>query len=414
LYTEGVEEISPSEGTDAFGNLPDGVRSVIECLATAGHEAYMVGGCVRGLLQGEAVADYDVTTSAPPDAALALLPRAVPIGLRHGTIMVPSPDGPVDVTSFRAGPDLAADLARRDFTINAIAFDCESGTFIDPFGGRRDLAERRLRAVGAAEDRFREDPLRMLRAARLAATLELTVDSSIEPAMATVRPALTAVARERIRSELERLFSANDPSAGLALLRRTGIEADLAPGTGADAIGVVAALPCDIDLRVAGWLRGTEASRILGRLRFPRRTRNRVAHLLRHHPFGAGVNPRRDAAVRKLIKQVGLEDVAGLCALRRAETSLRGPAAEADLAHLGRIETAIARVQQAGALALRRLDIAISGREVMEILGCGPGRQVGQALRFLTDAVVADPAANEPARLRELLSSWEEETQAKG
>lgn len=410
-----MEPNSPTERTDAFRDLPDGVVSVIECLTTAGHEAYLVGGCVRNLLLGEAVTDYDVTTSASPDAALGLFPRAVPIGLHHGTIMVPSPDGPVDVTSFRAGPDLAADLARRDFTINAIAFDCEAGAFVDPFDGRTDLAEKRLRSVGAAEDRFREDPLRMLRAARLAATLEFALDPTIEPAMAAARPSLATVARERIRSELERLFSAADPSAGLAILRRTGIEAGLAPGIAADAIDVVAALPPDdVDLRLAAWLRGTLAPRILGELRFPRRTRQHVAHLLRLHPFGAGVNPKRDAAVRKLIKQARLEDVAGLCALRRAELSLRAPAGEADLAQLDRVEAAIARVLEAGALALRRFDIAISGREVMEILGCGPGRRVGQALRFLTDAVVEDPAANEPARLRELLDGWAAKTETNG
>jgi tRNA nucleotidyltransferase (CCA-adding enzyme) len=409
VYTAAVEPISPRSRADRLRELPDGVLEVVHRLEAAGHAAYLVGGCVRDLLLGIDVADYDVATSASPEAVLDLLPRSIPIGLRHGTVMVPTADRPVDVTSFRAGPDLAADLAHRDFTIDAIAFDCRSGSFVDPFDGRSDLAARRLRAVGSADERFREDPLRALRAARLVVALDLEPAPGLADAMARARPGLAGVARERVRGELERLFTAENPAPGLELLRRSGIEADLAPDTAPDAIALVAALPRDLDLRLAAWLRGTRAGRILARLRFPRRTSRRVLHLLRLHPIGASLNPKRDAAVRKLIKQARTENLDALCTLRREELRLRGADAAAELAQLDRVEAAIARVQRAGALALRRVDLAVSGNDVMEILGCGPGRAVGRALAHLTEAVIEDPAANTPARLRELIEEWADE-----
>jgi tRNA nucleotidyltransferase (CCA-adding enzyme) len=402
-----VQPISESSQSIQPG-VPGAVREIIATLTGRGHAAYLVGGCVRDLLRGKDVGDFDVATSAAPETVLDLLPRAIPIGLRHGTVMVPTRDGPVDVTTFRAGPDIEADLAHRDFTINAMAYDSESETLLDPFNGQSDLAGRRLRAVGRAKDRFREDPLRILRAARLAATLDLEIAPEIESEMAKARAGLRDVARERVRRELALLLLAPDAAQGLALLRRTGIEADLAPGTTRDAAAVVGALPGELELRLMGWLRCTNAEAILRRLRFPRRTTQRVTRLLRHHPIGAGVNPKRDAAVRKLIKNLRPEDLDALCTLRETELAA-GSDAEASTAGLEQLcsfQAAIARVRRSGALALHRFDLTITGRDVMEVLGCGPGRLVGQALRHLTDQVVEDPARNTPEQLRELLKRW--------
>jgi tRNA nucleotidyltransferase (CCA-adding enzyme) len=405
LYTARVQSTPESFRSVPPGSVPEGVREIIAALTARGHTAYLVGGCVRDLLRGEGIRDFDVATSAAPEAVLELLPRAIPIGLRHGTVMVPTRDGPVDVTTFRAGPDIEADLARRDFTINAMAYDPESEALLDPFGGQSDLAARRLRAVGRAEDRFREDPLRILRAARLVATLKLEVTPEIESEMAKARAGLRGVARERVRRELALMLLAPDAAQGLALLRRTGIEADLAPGTARDAVAVVGALPGDLELRLAGWLRCTNAEAILRRLRFPRRTTQRVTRLLRRHPIGADVNPKRDAAVRKLIKRLGPEDLDALFTLRETElaTGSDAEASAAELERLRSVQAAIARIRRSGALALHRFDLAITGQDAMEVLGCGPGRIVGQALRHLTDRVVEDPARNTPEQLRALL-----------
>ncbi len=408
MYTARVQPTSESSPSVPLGGVPGAVREIIATLTARGHAAYLVGGYVRDLLRGEVVGDFDVATSAAPETVLDLLPRAIPIGLRHGTVMVPTRDGPVDVTTFRAGPDIEADLAHRDFTINAMAYDPESEALLDPFGGQSDLAGRRLRAVGRAADRFREDPLRILRAARLAATLELEIAPEIESEMTKARAGLRGVARERVRRELALMLLAPNAADGLALLRRTGIEADLAPGTTEDAGAVVGALPRELELRLAGWLRHTNAEAILRQLRFPRRTAQRVTRLLRHHPIGADVNPKRDDAVRKLIKRLGPENLDVLCTLRETELATRSDAeaSAAELAQLRSVQAAIARVQRSGALSLRRLDLAITGQDVMKVLGCGPGRVVGQALRHLTDRVVEDPARNTPEQLRALLERW--------
>ena len=158
--------------------IPGGVRACLDTLRRTGHAAYPVGGCVRDLLLGRTPGDFDVCTDARPERVMELFPHTVPTGLRHGTVTVRTEDGPVEVTTFRreAGyadgrhPDavdfdatLAEDLARRDFTVNAMALSCR-GELRDPFGGQADLAARLLRCVGDPRRRFREDALRILRA----------------------------------------------------------------------------------------------------------------------------------------------------------------------------------------------------------------------------------------------------------
>jgi tRNA nucleotidyltransferase (CCA-adding enzyme) len=388
--------------------VPRGVRVVLEALWGAGEQAHLVGGCVRDLLLGAAVRDFDVATSGRPESVLALFPRAVPIGLRHGTVMVPTPDGPVDVTSWRAGERIEHDLALRDLTVNALAWDPREPGPVDPFGGRADLAAGRLRAVGDARDRFAEDALRALRVARLAAQLGFAVDVALEPAMTGARIALARVARERVRRELEALLLAPHVEAGLALLRRTGIEADLAPGTDDDAPAVAAALPPDLGLRLAGWLRGASAESILLRLRFGRAFALRVARQLRLHPIEAGVDPARGADVRRLIRRAGDENLAALFTLREAELGVRAAAPDtpAARARLAALRNAVERVRREGHLALRRRDLALHGDDVIRILGCSPGREVGRALDFLADRALEDPACNTPERLEALLREW--------
>jgi tRNA nucleotidyltransferase/poly(A) polymerase len=394
----------------AFDAVPTAVLSLLRTLGAAGHEAVLVGGGVRDLLRGVAVTDFDVATSARPERVLALFPRAVPIGLAHGTVMVPTQAGPVDVTSYRSGGNLPDDLAHRDFTLNALAWSPERALLIDPFDGRRDLAQGRLRAVGSAGERLAEDPLRILRAARLVAQLGLSADAELEQAIAQARETLARVARERVRRELALLLLAPDAGAGLALLRRTQVEPVLAPGAAGDAAEVVPALPLDLELRLAGWLRGARAELVLREHRYARRTVARVARLLRLHPIEQGAEAGHDPSLRRLLRRAGDADFDALVALRRAELE-RGEAsrrsdAEAARQRLRELEQAAARVRRSGALALHRFDLAIRGDEVMRLLGCRPGPQVGRALRFLTECVIEDPSCNTPDRLRERLAGW--------
>jgi tRNA nucleotidyltransferase (CCA-adding enzyme) len=280
----------------------------------------------------------------------------------------------------------------------------------DPFDGLTDLLKRRLTAVGSPQDRFAEDPLRALRAARLVSTLGLDLDPEVERAMPAARKPLRGVARERVRREVAALLLGAGVAEALALLRRTGIERDLAPGVLPDGDALVAALPCDLALRLAGWLRGTSAGPICRRMRFPRRVSARVEHLVRLHPVEAKVEVSSGAAVRHLIKRAGEPDLDALIVLRGCElrhghdASDEGAAAARD--RLRDLEQTLDRMRQTGRLALQRLDLAIDGREVMERLGCPPGPLVGRALAYLTDQVLEDPSRNSPEGLRDLLDAW--------
>jgi tRNA nucleotidyltransferase (CCA-adding enzyme) len=392
--------------------VPAPIRQLLGALAGDGHSTWLVGGCVRDLLRGEPVRDFDAATAAAPERVLQLFPRGVVIGAGHGTVMIPTAAGPLDVTPLRAGPRVEDDLAHRDFTVNAIAFDPLGGVLLDPFGGRADLARGRLRAVGAAPERFREDPLRILRAARLLATLGLEPDADLEAAMRAHRRDLGRVARERIRSELGALLLGPRAGDAIALLRRTGVEALLLPHAAADAARVVDALPAALELRLAAWLRGAPALSILRRLRFPKRSCQRVEHLLRLHPVEQMLDPERDSSVRRLLQRAR-DDLQDLVRLRRAEIRA-GSAGAAEAGRLDAAERAVARVQRAGELALRRHDLALDGRAVMQILGCRPGPEIGRALAWLTDRVLEDPRCNTPEGLRALLARWRSAEPEKG
>jgi tRNA nucleotidyltransferase/poly(A) polymerase len=380
------------------------VRGVVATLASAGHEAVLVGGCLRDLCLGRRVADWDVATSADPEQVLALFPRAVPIGLRFGTVMVPSPAGPIDVTRYR-GPGLAGDLARRDFTVNAMALALEPSRWHDPEGGLVDLRAGRLRAVRSARERLAEDPLRALRALRLVSTLDLELDPELATALAGA--SLRAVAPERIRAELERLLMGPAVGRALGLFREAGFEANLFRGPlASDASAVVAALPRDLPLRLAGWLRGRDAAALLGRLRFPHQRTETVAQLVRHHPVD-----RERADLGRLLQRLGREGVVRLLELREAELaagSLSPDAAHRIALRIDELRGTVARLEEAGVLAGGRPTLAVSGEEVMAWLGCPPGPRVGRALAHLTLQVLADPSRNQPEALRELLRSWQE------
>jgi tRNA nucleotidyltransferase (CCA-adding enzyme) len=380
---------------------------VLAALRRAGREAVVVGGCLRDLCLGRPVLDWDVATSAPPEAVLALFPRAVPIGLRHGTVMVPSPAGPIDVTTFRAGPTLAADLALRDFTIDAIAFDPEPPCWIDPEGGLDDLRALRLRAVGEPRARLAEDPLRVLRAVRLVAELGVSVDPSLAAALRDAAPRLREVSAERVRSELERLLLGRWVASALRLARDGGVDAALGAGVAADAPALLEALPRDLTLRLAGWLRGSDAARLLAKLRFPSARVEAVSRLVRAHPLDPV--PRSAVELARLLSRLGREAVEGLVTLREAELAVEGgaqeprPEADARRERLQEIRRRIAALAEAGILGPRGPRLAVGGAQVMGWLGCGPGPRVGRALRYLTEQVLEDPSRNHPDTLRNLL-----------
>lgn len=206
--------------------LPRPVAFCCRMLKENGFQAHPVGGCVRDLLLGRTPSDWDVTTSALPEDVLSLFDHTIPTGLRHGTVTVMLEDMSIEVTTFRREseysdgrhPDavsfdatLTDDLSRRDFTINAMALD-ENGVILDPFGGQKDLTLRVIRCVGAPEQRFREDALRMLRAFRFAAQLDFSMSSDLTQVIACHSDWVSHVSAERIRTELEKAICAPCPA----------------------------------------------------------------------------------------------------------------------------------------------------------------------------------------------------------
>jgi tRNA nucleotidyltransferase (CCA-adding enzyme) len=366
---------------------------------------------VRDLLRGQQPKDWDVATDAVPDQVVKLFRRVIPTGIAHGTVTVLVPGGQVEVTTFRAESayldgrrpesvafhgDLGADLARRDFTINALAFDPIGGRFRDPFGGQEDLARRRVRCVGVAAERFAEDGLRPLRAVRFATVLEFELDPDTEAAIPGAVPVFDKVALERRRDELLKLLLAPGVARGLELLRTTRLMGRLLPEV--EEVGdpernarVSHAEPV-LEVRLAALLGGVrQLETALERLRLPAKVVETVRALL-SHPLGPEASTWSDADLRRWLVRLGPERWELAVALARAG------GADPDGALGKRIGGIVAARPP-----LAAKDLALNGAEIMKALGVGPSPAVGDATRFLLERVLERPDLNTPEQLRELL-----------
>lgn len=419
-------------------HVPEAVLELLQTLRRAGHEAWLVGGCVRSLLGAGEVTDWDITTSADVHALQACLPRAIPLGGVHHTHLAPTSCGPVDITPYRpyrpyrparegtgsgtgkarthadapanttapadtvetARPSarLLEDLGRRDFTINAMAFDPFDDFLLDPMDGLADLSCGVLRTPGDPTERLAEDPLRALRAARLAAELQMTPDPALEKALPAFAGRLAQCAAERLRAEVERLLAQPSAAVGVALLRRSGLEAALFPGARADCEALVERLPAKVDLRLCAWLRGTRSQALLARLRIPAARAREIERVLALHPVEALFSGSLVSARRIRRRARSPEVLENALRLRRAES-------DAPEVHAALDELCVA-LEQVENDPLERSSLALNGHEVAAALGAGPGPQVGRALRFLAERVLQDPTLNRPPALRELLRAW--------
>ena len=425
--------------------IPEHVKTILSRLEAAGHEAYCVGGAVRDRLLGRAPGDWDVTTSALPEAVSALFaPHALPTGLRHGTVTV-KPEGVpgVEVTTYRRDgaysdcrrPDsveftasLEEDLARRDFTVNAMALDLR-GALADPFGGGEDLKRGLLRAVGEPEKRFGEDALRILRGLRFAARLGFSVEAGTDRALRACAPLLERIAPERVREELTGILCG--PYAETVLRSYPDVLGvvlpEIAPSVGFDqrsvyhcydvwehtarAVGAAPSAPVlrwtmllhdlgkpdtfFLDGESRGhfyghWRKSAEyAGAILDRLRFDRRSRDLILTLVERHDCEL---PLSEKSVRKNLARYGEEAVRALLAVKRADNLAQAPEYRDRQVLIGQWEDLLNLVLQEGAcFSLRQL--AVRGGDLTALGLRGPA--VGRVLQALLDQVLDGKLPND-------------------
>lgn len=431
--------------------VPAHVHDLLQTLWASGHAAYIVGGSIRDVVLGRAPVDWDLATDARPERVQALFPGAV-YENRFGTVAVRSGDErPVEITTFRVdheyadfrrphriefGATIAADLARRDFTVNAMAWGADAGgpapggapRLVDPHGGHADTIAGVLRAVGDPRTRFEEDALRMIRAVRLAATLGFGVEAATLAGIRTRSSLVAHLSGERIATELDKLLGAPVPSIGLRLMSDTDLLVQISPDLAAqrgiaqnkiagedlwdhtlravDAARAdrpvvrLAALLHDIGkpaTLAGGHFIGHDtvgadlAGAFLDRLRSPRSVRERVVHLVHHHMFSYESN-WSDAGVRRFIQKIGHEAIDELFELREADNVGSGLPADAGL--LGELRGRVRSELEAEAvLDLRGL--AIDGSDLIDELGMAPGPSLGRTLDELLERVIADPALND-------------------
>lgn len=360
---------------------PKYVLNILCALNSAGHRAVLAGGCVRDSLLGRRPSDWDIASSASPEEVLALFPRCVPTGIKHGTVTVLSGGGSVEVTAFRAeggysdhrrpdsvsfGCPLEADLARRDLTVNAMAMDA-AGEITDPFGGRDDLRRRLLRCVGEPERRFDEDALRMLRTVRFSAQLGFDIEPRTLEAIRALAHLASGLSAERVRDELLKTLRSPAPGLVWQLVDLGLLGACLAPGDASAPREALDVLP--IYARLAHFCRGLElggyimsTDRFLAALRFD------------------GETLRRTASAVEVLKS-GSRDWKRL---------LRGHGEAAVLAAhpKNRALRAVLRSGECWELS----SLAIGGRELAALGYSGP--ELGRELRRLLDHVIDCPADN--------------------
>ena len=430
------------------GAIPTAVRDLLGTLWTADKAAYVVGGSLRDVVLDRRPDDWDLASDARPDELLDLFPGAV-YENRFGTVAVRREGEVFEITTFRTDHDYAdfrrphriefgdtieVDLARRDFTVNAIAWGARPGeppTLIDPFHGRADADARVLRAVGEATARFEEDALRMIRAVRLAATLGFEVETSTLAGIRSRAELAAHLSGERIAAELDKLLAAALPSVGLRLMSETGLLVPISPDLAAQrgipqnkvpgedlwdhTLRTVDAAPAARPVvRLAALLHdigkpatfadghfvghefvGAElAGAFLDRLRSPHAVRDRVVELVRHHMFS--YEPTwSDAAVRRFIgKMAPIGDGAldELLELREADNI--GSGLPADSGRLDELRTRVAAELKAE-LVLDRSGLAIDGDDLIAELGLAEGPLLGHIIEDLLERVIADPALNE-------------------
>ena len=401
--------------------LDPGAAALLDALHAAGYAAYVVGGCVRDSLLGRTAHDWDLCTSALPQQVMELFgaEQCIPTGLQHGTVTIKYGGQLYETTTFRTEgsytdgrhpdavqfvPDVREDLARRDFTINAMAYN-EAEGLVDPFGGQKDLQNGLLRAVGEPQQRFTEDALRILRLYRFAARFGFALDAATARAARQLAPHLDCISAERIQEELAKLLAALQPGAYLEPAVLAVVLPELTPAALEAAKPVVDACPAgeeNLPVRWAallGALGEADTRRVLKRLRCSNACIEETAVLVRevaehgvseekapaHAPEHAG-----DIHLRQLLGRYGLCTVERLCALWAALHPQAAPACT--------LAAQRARQLEADGVCCRVSQLAVNGRDLMAA-GIPAGPALRRVLEALLDGVICAEYPNEKPAL---------------
>ncbi len=437
--------------------IPKQVKSTVKKLQEQGFEAYIVGGCVRDFLRGVEPQDWDITTDAAPDKIEKIFPKSY-INNKFGTVTIQTNSKKdtlkeIEITTYRIEekytdkrhPDkveftdnLKKDLKRRDFTVNAMAMDLK-GNITDPFLGKEDLENEIIKAVGSPEKRFSEDALRMMRAVRFATSLDFKIETKTRKAIKNNSLWLEAISDERIRDELLKIIMSERAAWGIELLRRLKLLKHIIPELEEGykvkqnkhhiydcythsvlSLKYSAEQKYNQDVRLAALLHdigkpkvkegeGEEATfynheivgakttlQILTRLRFPKKKVEKIAKLVRYHLFYYNVGEVGESSVRKLVRNVGLENMNELIQVRKADRVGSGcPKAEPyKLRHLRYMIEKVSR----DPISVEMLKV--NGNDIMDILDISPGPKIGDILDVLLSIVLEDPEKNKKSFLK--------------
>ena len=441
--------------------LPEKVNTIIQTLQEHGYEAYAVGGCVRDSLLGREPGDWDITTSASPDETKKLFARTVDTGIEHGTVTVLLGKEGFEVTTYRIDGkyedsrhpteviftrNLREDLLRRDFTINAMAYNDTEG-IVDIFGGMDDLKRKIIRCVGNARERFGEDALRIMRGVRFAAQLGFSLEKETKEAMTELAPTLEKISAERIQTELVKLLVSDSPE----LIREAyhlGVTAVILPefdemmrtgqetkyhryDVGEHTVQAVCNVPPDKVLRLTMLLhdvakpqmktvdadgvahfkmhdvKGAEvAKRILKRLKFDNDTLGKVTKLVQYHDYRMPAQPKN---VRRAMNKIGEELFPYYLEIRKADTMAQSEyMREEKLSNIAGIERCYKEIlKKKECVSLKML--AVSGSDLIAD-GMQPGKQIGAVLQALLELVIEQPEYNTKEILLEQSRKLRKET----
>ena len=397
-------------------NISDFVLSIISKIEDAGFEAYAVGGCVRDSLMGKVPMDWDLTTSALPEEIQRIFEseKVIPTGIKHGTVTVIMEHNPVEITTFRIdgkytdsrhpsnvtfSNDIFQDLARRDFTINAMAYNPKMG-LVDPFGGQGDLMHGIIRTVENANERFSEDALRIMRAIRFSATLGFEIEEETSSALFCCRDLLADISAERIASELNKILLAENPwpilAKNLPVLEKRLFDNEFNSKTTLfENLGYI---PPVLSQRLAVFLCHTAdknpvvAQEFFTRLKYDTKTRHRVIAILEN--LDAEFLPDR-IAIRKHLRRLGADCLSDIMSVK----STLGHSVANSKAILDKI------ISNNDCFSLKQLDI--TGNDLKEHFGLS-GREIGSVLDKLLDAVIEEKCENKKDTLLSYFKSVSE------